>query len=315
MRGVVAITGATGFVGAAAARHLAAAGWHVRVLVRRLPQDALSTGHRLEVVLGDLDDTSSLEKLLRGCNAIIHCAGLVRALTPLEFFLVNEGGTARLLQAAAIAAPNARFLHISSLAAREFQLSPYAASKRAAEIKLAALAGKRPWLALRPPAVYGPGDLELLPLFKAAQLGFLAYPASRDARVSTIHVEDLASAVTALLEAENWLNSVLEIDDEHPGGYDWPDIITALSTCFGRRPLAYRLPRAMMVPIAQTVSLVSAMTGRPKVLSRHKVAELYHPEWLATGPRLSSLIPWRPRFDLSTGFADSLAWYRTKALL
>ena len=126
-----------------------------------------------------------------GCDAIVHGAGLVRALTAREFFQVNESGTAQLLEAAAKAAPDARFVHISSLVAREPQLSPYAASKRAAEHKLAALAGARDWIALRPPAIYGPGDHELLPLFKAAKLGILAYPASPNARVSTLHVADL----------------------------------------------------------------------------------------------------------------------------
>ncbi|MBK8157800.1 MAG: NAD-dependent epimerase/dehydratase family protein [Rhodospirillaceae bacterium] len=123
MPGIVALTGATGFVGAAAVHHLARAGWRVRILTRRMPQAALMPNHPLEIVLGDLDDRASLMRLVEGCDAIVHSAGLVRALTPLEFFQVNEGGTSRLLEAAATAAPDARFVHISSLAAREPELS------------------------------------------------------------------------------------------------------------------------------------------------------------------------------------------------
>ncbi|WP_374652960.1 NAD-dependent epimerase/dehydratase family protein [Dongia sp.] len=315
MPGIVALTGATGFVGAAAARHLAASGWRIRALVRRMPQDALMPGHELEIVLGDLDDRATLERFVKGADAIVHSAGLVRALTPIEFFQVNEGGTAHILEAAAKAAPRARFVHISSLAAREPQLSPYAASKQAAEVKLAALAGERDWVALRPPAIYGPGDHELLPLFKAAKLGLIAYPAEPDARASAIHVADLAAAIAALLQQTDWRERIVEIDDEQEGGHDWAEIIQALGQCFAKQPFALRLPRPLMAAIAAGVGMVSSLTGQPRVLSPSKIAELYHPDWVCHGPRLSGLAPWRPRFGLREGFADTLAWYRSRALL
>ena len=111
--GLVAVTGATGFVGAEAVRQLAAAGWRVRILTRRMPLDALMPDHPIEIVLGDLGDSDSLRRLVAGADAIVHCAGLVRALTPLDFFAVNEAGTERLLLAAAEAAPDARFIHDS----------------------------------------------------------------------------------------------------------------------------------------------------------------------------------------------------------
>lgn len=315
MPGVVAVTGATGFVGSEAVHQLARAGWRVRILTRRMPQAALMPDHQIDIVLGDLDDRASLLRLVNGCDAIVHSAGLVRALTPLDFFHVNEGGTVQLLEAAAKAAPRARLVHISSLAARQPHLSPYAASKRAAEDKLAALAGNRDWVALRPAAVYGPGDHELLPLFKAVRLGLLAYPASPGARVSTIHIADLAGAILAVLGAAAWPQRLIELDDEHPGGHDWPEIAETLGRCFGRQPVTCRLPRPLMTAIAGAVSLVSAVTRTPRVLSRDKVAELYHADWVAAEPRLSQMISWRPRFDLAAGFADTLAWYRAQGLV
>lgn len=313
--GTVAVTGATGFVGAETVRHLAQAGWRVRLLTRRMPQAALMPDHAIEIVLGDLDDQTSLERLVDGCDAIVHSAGLVRALRPLDFFHVNEGGTVNLLQAAAKAASTARFVQISSLAAREPQLTPYAASKRAAEDKLVALAGTRDWIALRPAVVYGPGDHELLPLFRAAKMGVLAYPASPDARVSTIHVADLAAAITALLATPTWPHRIVELDDEHLRAHGWPEINHVLGSCFGRQPLSFRLPRPLMSAVAGGVSLISALTKHPQVLSSDKVAELYHPDWAVAGPRFSEFTDWRPRFDLARGFADTLAWYRSQALL
>ncbi|MDY0874289.1 NAD-dependent epimerase/dehydratase family protein [Dongia rigui] len=315
MAGLVVVTGATGFVGAAILRHLAHQGWRIRILTRRMPQDALMPDHPIEVVLGDMGDRASLEQLVRGADAIVHCAGLTKALTPIEFFDVNEGGTVRLLEAAQKAAPQARLVHISSLAAREPGLSPYAASKRAGEDKLPALAGARDWVALRPPAVYGPGDVALLPLFKAAKLGLLAYPASPGSRASTLHVADLASAVATLLSTEVWSERVIELDDEHPNGHDWAEINHALGECFGNRLWAVRLPRPWMTGIAGAVTVVSRLSGTPQILSLDKISELYHPDWASSGVRLSTLLPWRPTFALREGFADTLKWYRAEALL
>lgn len=313
--GLVAVTGATGFVGAEAVRQLAAAGWRVRILTRRMPLDALMPDHPVEIVLGDLDDSDSLRRLVAGVDAIVHCAGLVRALTPLDFFAVNEAGTERLLLAAATAAPRARFVHVSSLAAREPQLSPYAASKRAAEVKLAALAGARDWIALRPPAIYGPGDLELLPLFKAAKFGLVAYPAAPGARAATLHVADLGAAIVALLGSPAWGEQMVELADGVRGGHGWPDIIAALGQALGRRPYAFRLPRPLFLPIAAGASLISGLTHRPQVLSLRKVAELYHPAWGVSGPDLSDMVNWKPRFGLAEGFADTASWYRREALI
>lgn len=315
MRGTVAVTGATGFVGAAVVHHLATSGWRVSVLARRMPQAALMPDHQIEVVLGDLDDQASLERLVGGADAIIHCAGLVKALTPLEFFAVNEGGTERLIRAAATAAPLTRLIHVSSLAAREPSLSPYAASKHAAENKVQALAGRRDWIALRPPALYGPGDLELLPLFKAAKMGFVGYPAPLGARVSLLHVADLAVAIGALLASPAWAGRIVEIDDGAPGGHDWPAILAALAAAIGHRPRAWRLPRPVFWPIAASATLLANATRRPQVLSLRKLPELYHADWAVKGGGLSGMVNWQPRHTLAAGFTDTVAWYRQESYL
>jgi nucleoside-diphosphate-sugar epimerase len=315
MRGTVAITGATGFLGAALVKAVSDDGWRVRILARRMPQAALQPAHQIEVTLGDLDDAASLRRLCAGADTIVHCAGVVKALNPADFMTVNAGGTERVLQAAASAAPSARLVHISSLAAREPQLSPYAASKAAAETKVQALAGNRDWICLRPPAIYGPGDLEILPLFKAAKLGFVTYPAAPEARVSLLHVADVAAAVAALLAGPAWNGRLAEIDDGAGGGHDWPGIIAALGQALGKPPTALRLPRPLFLPIAAGATLLARLTGQPMVLSLGKVPELYHPDWVAQGPGLPEGVHWQPRFALAAGFADTLAWYRREALL
>ena len=96
-------------------------------------------------------------------NAVVHCAGVVRGATRGDFESVNVSGVAALATISSEQQPPPRFLSLSSLAAREPSLSYYAASKREGERALAQTAGDMQWAVLRPPAVYGKGDKELLP--------------------------------------------------------------------------------------------------------------------------------------------------------
>ncbi len=319
---VVAVTGATGFIGQVVIQSLAAAGIRPRLLVRRYPQGALPSRLPVEITLGDLSDEASLRRFLAGADAVIHLAGAIKAPDAAAFTEANAGGTERLLKAAAAVNPTAAFLQISSLAAREPQLSPYAASKRAGEERVRALAGERPWAILRPPAVYGPGDPATLPLFQAASLGFVPYPAAAGTRVSLIHVADLAAAIRCLtLALADRATAPLvsgicfQIDDGYPNGHDWTQMLAALSAATGRRVRAVRLPRWLMAGVALGNALKARLTGRAEVLMPHKVAELYHADWVATGPRLPAVLGWAPQFDLKSGFSDTLSWYRHLSLV
>jgi len=312
---LAAVTGATGFIGRHVVSALRRQGWDVRVLARRHPVELLSPYHRFELVLGDLADAPALERLVGGADAIIHVGGLVKALRREDFYSANEGGTERLLQAAAVAAPTAMLVHVSSLAAREPQLSPYCDSKHRAELKVQTLAGERIWTILRPPVVYGPGDREIRPMFKAAKLGIVPYPAAPGAALSMIHVADLADAIAACLTRSGPAQATFEIDDGVPGGYRWPDILGALGEAVGRKPAGLRLPRAGLALAAQANWLLARIDRTPRILVPHKVAEIYWPDWVVRGNRLQDSADWHPAFDAWSGFRDAVKWYRTAHLL
>ena len=305
----VAVTGATGFVGSHVIRRLTASGHQVRILARRMPITALTPGKPLEVVLGDLDDLPSLHRLVTGVDAVIHVAGVIKARHAAEFHKVNVEGTRHVAAALAEVSPELRVIHVSSLAAREPALSPYCASKRGGEEAIKALPNPARLTILRPPAVYGPGDAEIFPMFKAASLGFCTYPAARQGRVSLIHAADLAAAIVAAAEVP-LPDPVYELDDGHPGGYAWTEIGAGLSAALGRPVRMIRVPRPVLTAIAGGVELHRRVAGSLTALSLAKVPELYHRDWTAQGPRLETRTGWKPAFDITKGFADALAWYR-----
>ena len=131
LSGPVAITGATGFIGRALCQRLEPGRQVVRALSRQADSRLPDT---VTVVRGDLSSSAALRALVRDAAWVVHCAGAVRGASRRAFDAVNVDGTAALLDAMAAAAPKARLLHVSTLAAAQPQLSDYAASKRSAEL-------------------------------------------------------------------------------------------------------------------------------------------------------------------------------------
>lgn len=311
-RGCVALTGGSGFVGGHILRRLTADGWRVRALARR--PGALPEAPGLTAVPGDLESETALAELMAGADAVVHCAGLVAARSAAEFHRVNAEGTGRVLDAAAAGGGKRRFVLISSLAAREPQLSPYAASKRQAEALLQQSGGGLDWQVLRPPVVYGPGDRATLPLFRQFARGLVLRPAGQG-RFSMLYVEDLAAAVAALLDQALPSARVMELDDGSPGGYGWDDILAAAERQFGRRVRGLAVPRPIQRLAAGLGTLGAAVTGRPPILSQGKVNEIAHPDWVSRHNLLGDCISWSAAVRLDEGFSRSAAWYKAAGWL
>jgi uncharacterized protein YbjT (DUF2867 family) len=145
MSRVIALTGATGFIGSALVKRLGAEGFAVRALYRKASASLPIQGPNIQWVLGQLDDPVSLERLVKGSDTVVHCAGAVRGLEQRHFERVNTEGVARMVQAMMQTHPSPRFLLVSSLAARKPTLSHYAASKRQGEEILISDGGDLEW--------------------------------------------------------------------------------------------------------------------------------------------------------------------------
>ncbi|MGH6887148.1 MAG: NAD-dependent epimerase/dehydratase family protein, partial [Geminicoccales bacterium] len=223
MTGPVAVTGASGFIGRALVRRLSRSGFRVRALCRR-PEPGLGESGA-EIVLGELEDYESLERLMDGAEVVVHAAGAVRVRSRRDFDAINRRGTANLVAALVLSGRLRRLILVSSLAAREPALSAYAASKRMAEQEVESRRSQLlDFCILRPPAVYGPGDRATLPIFRQLARGLLLVPAPSDARFSLLFVEDMAELVERLVQAPRWGGVTLEPDDGRPGGYAWRDL-------------------------------------------------------------------------------------------
>jgi len=306
---IAAVTGATGFLGRRLVTALAADGWTVRVLCRRDPVDPAWRGLRPRVVLGDLSDISALERLCTGAEAIIHVAGVIKARSRADFEAANVEGARRLALAAG-AAPGAPVILVSSLAAREPQLSDYAASKRAGEVAATEILGPRLTI-VRPPVIYGPGDQETLALFKAATKSPVLPVFDPAARIALIHVEDAARQIAHLAAKPS--GGVVFLSDERPQGYSWRELMGEAARACGKAPVLVRMPAAA-AHAAGLVGEAMRHMGSTRMLSAGKTRELLHTDWSVPEGQGATAQP-RSSIGLSDGFRETVRWYRAAGWL
>jgi len=299
----LAVTGGTGFVGSHLLRAARAAGHEVRALTRgwRPPEE------KIDWVDGALDRADALAKLCDGADAIVHLAGLINAPSRAAFEAVNVGGTANLIDAVRAAGVR-RFVHISSLAAREPELSDYGRSKAKAERLVAASA--LDWTIVRPPAVYGPGDRETFELFKMARRGIVALPPP--GRFSVLHVEDLCRLILAVLDEPDTHAETYEPDDGAENGWDHRHFARTLGRVFGKRATTLSMPRLLLRGASRIERLVRR--GEAK-LTADRVRYFCHPDWVVTARHRPPAALWRPQIRTPTGLKRTAEWYREQGWL
>jgi uncharacterized protein YbjT (DUF2867 family) len=297
---LVAVTGATGFVGQAV---LMAAGRHkleVRALTRR--KQRLRGG--VEWIDGDLADVAALKRLMQGASAVIHIAGVVNAPDAAGFEEGNVQGTLRVIEAAHDMGVG-RMIHVSSLAAREPQLSVYGASKLRGE-KLVRASGLD-WTVVRPPAVFGPRDTEMLELFRLARRGVVPLPPP--GRLSVIHVTDLAELLIALLpSSEDTTHRMFEPDDGEPGGWTHVRLALAIGAAVRDKPVRPLSLSPRIIGLAAKADRL--LRGAKAKLTPDRARYICHPDWTVSEGAQPPKSLWRPRIDTREGLSATAAWYR-----
>jgi uncharacterized protein YbjT (DUF2867 family) len=299
---MIALTGATGFVGGHVVDAALAAGHGLRALTRR-PQPARDGVTWIE---GALDDDDALARLVAGADAVLHVAGVINAPDRAGFVVGNVDGT-QALATAATAAEVGRWVQVSSLAAREPALSAYGWSKAQADRIVAGL--PLAWTIVRPPAVFGPGDRETLELFRFARRRVVPLPPA-GGRLSVIAVEDLAALLVTLAAGGACAGETLEPDDGRPGGWDHREFARAIGRALDRRVLPLPLPRAVL---ALAAAADRRLRGAGAKLTPDRARFYAHPDWVAHRPPPPAV--WRPARATPQALARTARWYRAAGWL
>lgn len=300
----IALTGGTGFVGRTLLDMALSEGFDISALTRR-PQ---GERRRVEWVEGDLADPAALARLVADADMVIHVAGVVNAPDARGFEQGNVAGTMNVIDAVR-AAGLSRMIFVSSLAAREPGLSQYGASKARAE-RLVKASGLD-WTIIRPPAIFGPRDTEMLQLFRTAKWGFVPVPEKGD--LSVIHVDDLARLLLAMPRGnEEVTGCIFEPDDGKPDGWSHYDLARAIGHAVGRRPWVIGLSRKAMKRAAR-VNLFFSGSGARLTLDR--ASYFSHPDWVVSEIARPPRNLWQPQVETREGLKATAEWYRGQGLL
>jgi len=299
---VIAVTGGTGFVGSHFIELALAQGHQLRALTRR-PQPERAG---ITWVEGALDKPDSLTVLVQGADAVLHIAGVINAPDRAGFAAGNIEGT-RALIAATEAAGVRRFVQVSSLTAREPDLSLYGWSKAEADKLL--IASNLDWTIVRPPAIFGPRDQEMLELFKLAKRHVVPLPPA-GGRMSVIAVGELIRLLLALPISNALIREIVEPDDGAPGGWDHRDFARAIGSAMGSKVLPLPLPRSILDAIA---ALDGLFRGKNAKLTPDRVAYFCHRDWVSHARPPTDV--WAPQEETPTALTATAQWYRAQGSL
>jgi dihydroflavonol-4-reductase len=286
----VLVTGATGLVGAAVARELAARGHRLKVYARPTSEvSALPAG--AEVIRGDLGDRAALRAALAGVEALVHVAGIatIGQHGAAELMATNVAGVEAVLGAALDAGVRRAVVTSSSSVLggtrrpevrdetsagnAEALGIPYFVSKlRGERAALAFCARGLEVVAVRPSYVLGPGDVHGSSASTIRALALRRFPAYVDGGASFCDVRDVAAGHAEALERGRSGEVYLL------GGHDLPmrEFIPRVCALAGVPPPP-RVPYAVAWAAAAGQELVARARGRRPAMTRDLVraAALY----------------------------------------
>ncbi|MEI7694406.1 MAG: NAD-dependent epimerase/dehydratase family protein [Chlorobium sp.] len=330
MSETILVTGSTGFIGARLLQKLSEEGEKIRIFLRSESRVG-ALPDSVEIVRGSFGDVESLAEAVRGTDRIIHLAGVTKAPDEAGYLAGNVMPARHLLAAVKLYNPALkRFVYVSSLTAvgpasegihgvKESDpprpVSAYGRSKLQAETVCMEHSAQIPLTIVRPPAVYGPGDKDVLQVFLMLSRGLLVSPGKAGKqRFSMIYVDDLVDGIMMAARSPQAAGRVYNITS--PCSWSWDDVITAAQPVLGfSRLWKVSLPRSLLYLIGTVIGAAGLFGGTPPLINRDKVNELVQDYWVCSPVQAQQDFGFTARTTLVDGISKTIEWYRLKGWL
>lgn len=317
------VTGARGFIGSFLVEKLLRKGYDVRCILRK-KNSGLKwlKGLDVEVIEGDILNPDSLDAAVADVDTIFHLAGCTKALRTKEYYNVNVTGTQNLLTTVVKLNPSIkRFVHVSSLAAagpsfngiplNEEQecrpVSHYGKSKCESEKVVSEFLDKLPITIIRPPAVFGPRDADVLTYFKYAKKGILPILSGGERTASFVYVKDLVDGIVLAAENETSERQTYYLCDEKP--YTWDEFGGAIASALKVKTRRLVMPVFLSFWASLFSELFSKLSGKPSILSLDKYKEIKMNHWVCSSEKAKKELGFEPKYGLEKGIEETAEWY------
>ena len=322
MTAATLVTGATGFTGQWLVRRLLSHGEPVRILARSRERARALYGGAVDIVAGDITDPAVVARAVPGCRIVYHLAAAYReAGLPDDRYRQVHVEATRLLLEAAQAERVSRFVHCSTVGVLGHIRNPpadessphdpgdvYQATKSEGE-RLAIAFHQRHGLPLavaRPTAIYGPGDLRLLKLFRLIARRRFIVLGSGDIFYHMVHVDDLVSGLRLLAERPEAVGEVFILGGE---GYRTLNEIAALvAHVVGAPPPRWHVPAWPVQIAASACERVCAPLGVTPPIYRRRV-DFFTKSRAFSIEKARRMLGYEPQISMERGFEQTAAWY------
>ncbi len=319
----VLVTGASGFLGSHVAEQLSRAGHTVYALVRTTSNTKfLKTLPNVELRNGAVEDFEAIARAVKGVDAVVHSAGIVKAKRPEDFGKTNVEGTKNVFRATKENAPNVkRVVHVSSLEAvgpskdgspvpvdQENPVTSYGRSKLDAEKVAKGYANELPVTILRPTGIYGPRDQEILEVFKSVKRGVLPLTGDGKSLLTLVYGPDAARACIAAIDADVPTGSSFFVTDGEV--YDQRTMMEEVERAIGKKALLrLGVPLGVIKAAARMVEAYGKATDKAVMLTREKANMLSYPYWVCNSDDTKKALGWAPEVTWADGAAKTARWY------
>jgi nucleoside-diphosphate-sugar epimerase len=317
---MILITGGTGFIGSHLVEAACARGEKLRCLIRRdsFKRHPFALPAEAEIAFGDLVSGEGLREALEGAGAVIHLAGVTKALSTSEFYSGNARATENL--ARAVAGRGVRLVHVSSLAAigpssdgtpvsedaEPHPITHYGKSKLEGERIAQALVPDA--VIVRPAVVYGPRDTDVLEIFRSISRGLVLEISGGERWFQAIYVKDLADGLLAAARTPQAGGRAYFL--AHAKAVSWSELSSAAARIMRKRTRVLRIPAPLAYAAGGCAELCARLTGKPTILSREKVKEARCRHWTCDTRRAARELGFEAQTSLELGLAQTLAWYK-----
>lgn len=316
------VTGASGFVGSHLVDKLLELNHNVRIIARKESKLKWIDTSRVEIFNCDYENISLLKEALSNVDFIFHVAGVIKAKSKDIYYKGNVEVTRNLLKATKEANTNLKkFVFISSQAAsgpglenqpktEEMECNPvttYGKSKLEAEKVVKSYEGEIPFTIIRPSAVYGPRDPEILLFFQTLKKGIQPMVGFSEKYVSLVHVQDLIEGILLAAFSESSLNQTYFISSEK--GYGWEEIGNLSSKILGKRVIKIRIPHFMVYSVAAISQFLSYFKNEATILNLEKAREMVQSNWVCSVEKAKKELGYSQKINLEDGIKQTVDWY------